>query len=383
MRLGHLSWRQCLVIALVGAAFCWFVGCTDDKKYESRIDNKDAGKDPHRFQTAEAMYRVGPTMPPDAKMDDLLRRLARRLETNPDPTSTELCELMVAMEPYRKCETVQAGIQQGVGRCAAWVRARSLAAGVRSERADEHYRKGEFAQAVEEYARVLQQSPHFNDARNNLALAEVHQRHDLAGQFQLEILRQLKPDYLPALINLTVVYERLGQSAKAKALAAETASKCTNVAAATFNLAWYQFGEDETQKAEQTLRPLAELHVDPKHAEFYRLVQKGGATAGTTADQPGFWRRGIAGICGGKTGVGPRIVAIVLFLVSAFFVCAFASSIGKANRFNCGRIAGWSFVFLGSLWFVVFWGIPSGAWWLLMVAYAVIGTVLSAAAAEG
>lgn len=284
-----------LLVTLIGVVLCLSFGCSDSQKPmkaqapapgssvkadaanapqgETRIDNKDVGKDPHKFQTAKTMYEVGSTMARDAKMDGLLRQIARQLEANPDPVSTELRNLMISLEPYRKCEVVQVEIRRWAGRCAEWVRERSLVAGVRTESADDHYRKGEFARAVDEYTRILRQSPTFNDARNNLALAEMHQRHDLVAQFQLEVLRQLKPDYLPAIINLTVIYERLGQSAQAKALAMEAAAKRSDVPAATFNLAWWQFTEGETQKAEQTLHPLVDLQIDPLYAEFYRLLQ--------------------------------------------------------------------------------------------------------------
>lgn len=382
MRARCSVWGAPLCVALVGVTLCWSSGCTDDNRRESRIDNKDLGKDPHRFKTAEIMYHAGPTMVRDTKMDGLLQQFTGQLEAKADPISPEMRELLVALDPYRKCEEVQSQIPKWAGRCATWVGARAPVTGVDAKRADESYRKGDFAQAVDEYAKVLQQAPQFRDARNNLALAEIHQGHDLAAQLQLEILRQWKSDYLPALVNLTVVYERLGQSAKAKALAAEAAKNRTDVPAATFNVAWYQISDGEAQKAEQTLRPLADLQVDPQHAELYKLTQKVGATAGTAADQPGFWRQGIAGVCGGKTGAGARTVAIVLFLVSAGFACAFAGSIGKANRSSRGSSAGWSFVFLGSFWYLLFWGVPSGGWWLLAGGYVVLGTSMSVAAAK-
>ena len=68
----------------------------------------------------------------------------------------------------------------------------------------------------------------------------MHLNHDLVAQYHLKILREYSADYVPALVNLTVVEERLHRFSQAQELAAKGAPHVADVGAAAFNLAWYR-----------------------------------------------------------------------------------------------------------------------------------------------
>lgn len=100
--------------------------------------------------------------------------------------------------------------------------------------------------------------------RNNFALALMHENYDLCAQVELEIIlfnrtsflpsgsldarfdiKEFKSTFLPAMINLTVVYERLGRTDDAELLAGKLRdyaqqNDCENFLI-NFNAAWYHF----------------------------------------------------------------------------------------------------------------------------------------------
>jgi Flp pilus assembly protein TadD len=102
------------------------------------------------------------------------------------------------------------------------------------------YERGAFSEACAKYGETLCAWSEHLDARNNLALAEIHQGHNALAVFHLIVLKTLAPDYAGADINLSVALERLGLSEEAYSTGKSLADKSPALPAAQYNLAWFE-----------------------------------------------------------------------------------------------------------------------------------------------
>lgn len=271
-----------------------------------QMDLRPAGLDPFAFKTAEQMYDSGPHQTYDETAGGLIARIRNGFPSNyaqPDKEGFEA--LLLQLQPYRNTEPVQAAISQWArlyfdalskaspkslkSLIAGGLKKLGMKGGASLAQAEALYRKGEFAEAARQYRGLLLKTPRQPDARNNLALAQLHLGRDLSAQFELELLRLINPDYLPAQINLSVVLERVGRSAEARRLAL-AAARNKDAAVAAFNAAWFHNLEGDYQRAVQTLKPVAELELKPKYQAFYdanaALLKQADAAAAAEATRP-------------------------------------------------------------------------------------------------
>jgi len=275
------------------------IDSTKEEKKETQTEGQNVGQDPFAFATAEAMYKTGPEMAYDEAAGKLLETIQRILPDKYwDQEENGFSELLVRLQPYRKTKEVQEAIRR-------WAEANfSLIAkgpekslptlvtdGVSKMNpfndsslleANAFYLQGNFTAAAEKYRQILRKNPDNPDSRNNLALCEMHLGHDLLAQFELEVLRRIKADYLPAQINLSVVLERAGRTAEAEAMARAVAKQKGDVAIAAFNDSWFHSLAGRYEPAVAALKPFAELAVNPKYKDFYAAnveLQKGSGKA--------------------------------------------------------------------------------------------------------
>ena len=279
----------------------------DRNEKTRKMELRPAGLDPFAYATAAQMYKSGPQKPFDETAGRLIERIGSGLPAGYGQEGAEGFEaLLRQLQPYRKTGPVQAALGQWARRCfesLPKVPPKSLKSmitgglkkfgyegGASMAQAESLYRKGDFAEAARQYRGVLLETPLHLDARNNLALAQLHLGYDLSAQFELELLRLIKPDYLPAQINLSVVLERLGRTADARRLALAAAARNKEAAVAAFNAAWYRSLDGEYQAVVQALKPVAELELKPKYRTFYEanaaLLKHGGAAAAPKANSP-------------------------------------------------------------------------------------------------
>jgi TPR repeat protein len=272
-----------------------------------KMELRPAGLDPFAFETAAQMYKSGPQKAYDETAGRLIERIGSGLTASYGQEGPEGFEaLLRQLQPYRKTRQAQDAIGKWAARyfeALPKTSKKSLKSlimggskkigrggGASMAQAEALYRKGDFAKAARQYRGLLQEIPLHPDARNNLALAQLHQGQDLSAQFELELLRLIKPDYLPAKINLSVVLERVGRSAEARRLALAAAARNQDAAVADFNAAWYRSLDGEYRAAVQALKPVAELELKPKYRAFYEanaaLLKRGGASATPKVSSP-------------------------------------------------------------------------------------------------
>lgn len=263
-----------------------------DKNVEERkIEGGSIGQDPFAFKTAEQMYPTGPTKPYDASAGNLITQIRKSFPDNyANDSPAGFASLLLRLQPYRKTEQVRKVIRQWARLYFDAIRKGSskslknrIASGLKKftpaghgsiEQGNALYLKRDFSAAAKQYRKQLSATPLNPDARNNLALAQLHLGNDLVAWFELELLRLIKPDYLPAQINLSVVLERAGHSTEAKALALAAAAQRKNVAVAQYNAAWFHSLEGEYQTATNILKRLSELDIKPKYTTFYHTNVK-------------------------------------------------------------------------------------------------------------
>ena len=156
-----------------------------------------------------------------------------------------------------------------------------------------------------------------------------------------------------------------------------------NVPATIFNLAWYKELSGDRQAARELLRPLVALGVNPKYKEFQDLIGRGAPGrargGGDTRKGPrtGFWRNGMAGLCGARKAWWTKTLAVIVFLVSVLIVFAICVGIGSVSA-SKGSGTFWAYLFLGGFWYILFWGLPLGGWgwtWAVIVTLFFAGAV--------
>lgn len=259
-----MDFRQARLAALVGtgalAALCMAWGADPTavgagQRSESEWVGADEGRDPQAYSTAGDMLRLAPEQPMTEAATKAIASVTARLEGGADVAAPTVRPLLLQLNAYRRHAPVQAEVSAWARRSCDWVlRAGPLLAG-HPTAADEAYRAGRFEEAVAAYAAFLRTNPKHADARNNLALAEMRLGNDLCAQLNLEVLRQMKDHYLPALINLAVVQERLGLSSQARLAASRALKRRDDIPQARHNAAWYALLDGDAAEAVLLLAP--------------------------------------------------------------------------------------------------------------------------------
>jgi hypothetical protein len=207
-------------------------------------------------------------MPFDSKAAELIRQIDRIVADFVRLENPKIWDRLEQLEPYRKTPQVQKSVLQ-------WVRSEAVVLLEIKEpllsTLNNYYLQKDFDELVNYAKKALVETPiaKYNtedeDAfRNNFALALMHLNRDLCAQVELEIIyrknsssriddhryavyeykdvpldsvRAFEDVYSPAMNNLTVIYERLGMSDKAKLLSRKTAEYSADPLTA-YNASW-------------------------------------------------------------------------------------------------------------------------------------------------
>jgi hypothetical protein len=198
-------------------------------------------RDPFAYDRADSMYSVRDTLVYDAAAGKLISSISRNINRGFSVEESLIWIDLMKLEPYRKNKEVQIFIEKiskTIGKNIK-LRSRYPADLNQSIAVSTKYKEKEF-QTVTEIAReVLITDPLNLDVRNNLALAQMHLNNDLTSQLELLVLAETDSNYVPAHINLSVVYERLGKSKEAEYIAFNLLKKHSDIPSVVFNAIWY------------------------------------------------------------------------------------------------------------------------------------------------
>jgi hypothetical protein len=268
------------------------------------VQNSDAQdvsvfRDKYAFKTAAEMYAVADTLPFDSKASELIKLIDRRIKDYTLIEHSSVWNQLVKLEPYRKSRQVQEAV-------ARWTKSCKILKIEKFPKVTNSilYKRGALDTLIQQYRASLLYGSEFNKPtfflsmidreyefalRNNLALVLMHKNMDLCAQIELEIVylqnanyveaerlsvpldsvTSFEQVYLPAMINLTVVYERLGMTDKARLLAQKLHEYNDTDPMTNFNAAWYFDPAAEGRSSEISLRALREIQD-----EKYQLMTR-------------------------------------------------------------------------------------------------------------
>jgi len=208
----------------------------------------------------------------------------------------------------------------------------------------------------------------------------MHLGHDLIAQMQWETLQKLEPQSLPACVNLTALYTRLGKGEKARALSRILARDHRWVPMVAFNEAWFLAGENAPDAAWHTMAATGAVGgLPPRYAAFLRQLESMTAPVSGPSDDPAgsgeaasdaagldrLLHEGIAGRLGGTSSPLRWLVSVAVFALLSLVL------LGIVMQMPRGKAA-W-FLVLGAVLYGLTWGLPQGIWWLLPGSYLLIG----------
>jgi len=269
----------------------------------SKFEITNVGKDVIIFNNYSQMINTAPVKPLDVRAELLMEFIDSRLHCEVRLEDKDVWKAIIALTPFRMTEEVQdainkwaafyakrivhmstEGAQKGEKRSffdwlkliVAWFK--NILSGNASTditSAANAYKALDFKKAANIYINILKKDPQNFDARNNLALVCMHQYNDPAALLQLQIISELKKDYFPGLINLTVVAERLGLQNKALETAKQALRMQPNVPAAALNAAWFENIAGNNMAARKILAPIVKLDTsNSKINNLYTLSKK-------------------------------------------------------------------------------------------------------------
>ncbi len=268
----------------------------------AKVENLDIGKDVIVFDDYSQLVNPAPLKSLDVRADMLIDFIDARLRCGDRIEQREVWEAIAALTPYRMTHKVHSAVEAWAAFYAKAITQSPLPGTQRGTRnffaywidrikdwfenifhpdmanaqkmAARAYKAQKFAEATKRYIAILKQDAQNIEIRNNLALLCMHQGNDPAALVQLSIVKELKPDYFPGLINLTIVLERVGLESQASAMAQEALRLHPDVPAAVINAAWFEVLAGNMAAAKKILTPIAKLDTSNKNIrQLYELTR--------------------------------------------------------------------------------------------------------------
>jgi tetratricopeptide (TPR) repeat protein len=198
------------------------------------------GSDPRGFADAKEML-LRPAPARAARAGDKIVELSALLSSRrlPEANDTTMAILRSAGSLTDAEYSRLRALAMDTGRTIKRNRMVPLKAKERFAAGNRLYEKGDLAGATKEYAAALRIAPDYLDARNNLALAEMHLGYDVSAAFHFRLIQALDPKYLGARMNLSVALARLGLWQEAYATSRFVARDMPKGPIAQYNLAWF------------------------------------------------------------------------------------------------------------------------------------------------
>ena len=204
------------------------------------------------YKTAAEMYAVADTLPYSTEADLLIKEISSKIDQGLSVENEAIWANLQKLEPYRMHHRVQEAVKIWVDKSAKKISSQkstnqTTLSSLQS--VSQAYNSRDFEKAIQECKNILQGTPKHLDVRSNMALALMHQNKDLCAQIELEIVLKLSENHIPAMLNLTVVYERLNKRKDAENMVAKllqlSAGNNLNAPLIRYNAAWYRFQNGE------------------------------------------------------------------------------------------------------------------------------------------
>ena len=355
--------------------FLYFVQQNTYSQDEQRIL-----RDKYAFETAYEMYAVADTAAFTEEAALLIKKIDNELNRfysygRRPIEDDEIWNELQKLEPYRMSQQVQSAVLKWISLMRfnpntgmpnpyynpVWYLDIQTA-----------YLEKDFDKVIEESRRYLSGMP-INDfttfaVRNNMALALMHQNKDLCALIELEIVREMSGGnpYFPALINLTVLYERLGNREEAESLSEYLLDYAINeeitVPLINFNAAWYMALNN--YQREETDNPHYKKLYNEKINSIFKVLSKSEdakyqilyKNARSNYKSRPISDIGLAGKLG-FFGTGKKFIGILLFLIVNILLISFLMNMNKKLI---------SLTVIGCF-HILFWGVNLTGWGIFFI----------------
>ena len=316
-------------------------------------------RDKFSFETASDMYSVADTLPFDSKAADLIEKISKQLALRHLPEEDIVLVNLIKLEPYRFTKQVQ----DVVFLWAEVVKGNDHIGKKQKKQYEEPelyklmdsvtvlYHNREFEKVINLSRKVLniphQSNQEMYSIRNNMALAMMHKKMDLCALLELEIIKKLEPEemYIPAIINLSVIYERFGKSEESKQLIQLLLDKKVNVPMLNFNAEWWRIGDNSAPAGKE---------LKNSEIEKYQLL--------ANHFDLNFYARSLfdLGLIRKNMGIVSNWAARLVFILFSVLLLFFIRSLLVGINSNTDEDPGWVTIILLLLFIVFFYFLMMG-----------------------
>lgn len=246
-------------------------------------------RDKYAYETAIEMYSVADTATFNEEAALLIEKINNELKRGTLIEDNKIWIMLQQLEPYRMSAQIDTAVLK-------WVDDMKVPPSpVASLKYDldsltKAYLDNDFDGLISMSRQILTSILPINQTfihavRSNMALALMHQNKDLCARVELEAVKRIgeiqKDPYFPALINLTVLYERLRKHEAAETLSKElldfAKKEELSIPLVNFNVAWFlDLNNDKFEKTDSILKIGKGFNLSKvgKHQSFINQVKK-------------------------------------------------------------------------------------------------------------
>jgi tetratricopeptide (TPR) repeat protein len=365
---------------------CCFVNVNsqNDYKLEDKTTKIFSLDDYHAFKRADSLYIQADTLPYSYRADASEKAILQYFKSSRLLEKDEVWKELLKLEPYRKDPRMVTKINNIADQLKATITFSNTfylnrISGPEAKKFSALYKTVDFETFINEGRILLLRDPLNSDIRNNVALALMHANKDLCACVELETIRRLDSLHIPALINLTVVYERLGRREDAQKLANQLLKiqEQYNLKnpKLNYNAAWLMYIDGKNAQADSLLsRIRAKDITGNENIKSLKKLNKKGIEK--YMKQLPIFEFGIMG----KLGYEVKndffswyfIIASIIFLVALIIFM-----IVRMNRQNSNLFLLLLFCcFILALVYIIAWGLPTAETWYYFVIYSLLPFIL-------
>jgi hypothetical protein len=353
------------------------------RNYEYKIqrDSNFSLKDIYAFKSAELMYLVADTLSYSGNADLILASVKKQIDKGKFLENAEVWNELIKLEPYRMNPKMVGEVNNISGKLSASIKKSKFKytkniSVIEAKNFTSLYETIDYESFIEEGRKLLNLYPRNSDIRNNLALALIHTNKDLTAWIELETIRRLDSLHIPALLNLTVVYERLGMQKEAEKLAnylyeIQKRNKLKNPLI-LYNTGYYKYIGKNYPQVDSLLSEIGNVEIQ-KNAKIQKLKELNTWKMMKTAQ---FFEIGIMSKFGFNVEddffnwyfiIASIITLVVLIIFMVIKMSGKNSKIFLPLLFCC---------FILALVYIFAWGLPTADNWYYFAIYSLLPFIL-------
>ena len=353
-------------------------------EYQKETTSDFSFNDVHSFKSADSMYLIADTLPYSSSADLVFKTITQYIDNGRLIEKDEVWNELLKLEPYRMNPMAIDKVNIIAKKLSVLIKDSRLKfkGNLSVHDAKKHsalYTESSLDVFIKDGRGLLCRFPNNLDIRNNVALALIHKNKDLCALLELETIRNLEPLHIPALINLTVLYERLGRRVDAEMLANQLLrmqkTSDFELPQIIHNASWFMFMRENYFKADSLLTEMgmSDMRKYQNSQNLKQLSEK------RYRQEMPFYKTGIMG----KIGLELEkdffrwyfIVATILIIGIFFLVLNTLFKSAEINFF----LQLLFLCFILAIFYLLAWGFPASDNWFYFAGYSLLPFLLTIA----